>query len=242
MQNEERASMPLAGGIMQCGYQCGMVWGAALAAGAQAYRRFGPGPQAEAQAIIAAQGLVAAFRAGNHHVDCVELTGINASSSIMQMVTYFLLKGGVVRCFRMAADYAPVAFQAVDAALSAGPIDVPEGPVSCAAELARRMGASDVHAATAAGLAGGIGLSGGGCGALGAAIWLLAMNFSKEGGGQIGYKHPQALAVVDRLMECTDANVACAQIVGRRFESVQDHADYVRDGGCAEVIEALAAV
>jgi hypothetical protein len=43
-------------------------------------------------------------------------------------------------------------------------------------------------------------------------------------------------------MECTDANVACAQIVGRRFESVQDHADYVRDGGCAEVIEALAAV
>ena len=51
---EERASMPLAGGIMLHGYQCGMIWGAALAAGAQAYRLYGPGPQAETAAIIAA--------------------------------------------------------------------------------------------------------------------------------------------------------------------------------------------
>ena len=52
---EERAAMPFAGGIMQHGYQCGMIWGATLAAGAQAYRLFGAGPQAEAKAILAAQ-------------------------------------------------------------------------------------------------------------------------------------------------------------------------------------------
>jgi hypothetical protein len=39
---------------MQHGYQCGMIWGATLAAGAQAYRLLGPGPQAETAAIIAA--------------------------------------------------------------------------------------------------------------------------------------------------------------------------------------------
>ena len=33
--------MPLAGGFMGYGYQCGMLWGAVLAAGAQAYRIFG---------------------------------------------------------------------------------------------------------------------------------------------------------------------------------------------------------
>jgi len=38
---EERAAMPFAGGIMQHGYQCGMIWGATLAAGAQAYRLVG---------------------------------------------------------------------------------------------------------------------------------------------------------------------------------------------------------
>ena len=58
LELEERAAMPFAGGIAQQGYQCGMVWGAALAAGAQAYRLFGPGTQAESQAVLAAQGLV----------------------------------------------------------------------------------------------------------------------------------------------------------------------------------------
>ena len=51
---EEHATMPLAGGIEQMGYQCGQLWGAALAAGAEAYRLFGPGPRAEAAAVIAA--------------------------------------------------------------------------------------------------------------------------------------------------------------------------------------------
>ena len=55
--------MPFAGGIANQGYQCGMLWGAALAAGAQAYRLFGPGPRAETEAIIAAQRLVESFRA-----------------------------------------------------------------------------------------------------------------------------------------------------------------------------------
>ena len=63
MKSEECAAMPLAGGMMQHGYQCGMIWGTTLAAGAQAYRLFGPGAQAETRAIVAAQGLVEAFRA-----------------------------------------------------------------------------------------------------------------------------------------------------------------------------------
>ncbi len=54
--------MSLAGGIMGNGYQCGMLWGAALAAGAQAYRLFGPGPQAKVAAMRASQRLVEAFR------------------------------------------------------------------------------------------------------------------------------------------------------------------------------------
>ena len=55
---EERAAMPLAGGIMQHGYQCGMIWGATLAARAEAHRRLGDGPQAEALAVAAASRLL----------------------------------------------------------------------------------------------------------------------------------------------------------------------------------------
>lgn len=36
--------MPLAGGIEQMGYQCGQIWGVPRAAGAQAHRLFGSGP------------------------------------------------------------------------------------------------------------------------------------------------------------------------------------------------------
>ena len=232
--------MPLAGGIMQHGYQCGMIWGAALAAGAQAYRLLGPGPQAETKAIIAAQRLVESFRARNNSINCLEITNIDKSSSTMQMITYFLIKGGTIGCMRMAARYAPVAFSEINTALSEKHIEAPSPPVSCAAMLAQKMGVSDMHTIMAAGFAGGIGLSGGACGALGAAIWIIGMNSSKEGVGKIEFKSPRAIDAIDRFMKCTDFEFECSEIVGRRFENIGDHAGYLRDGGCSKIIEVLA--
>ncbi len=240
-QPEERASLPLAGGVMQHGYQCGMIWGATLAAGAQAYRLLGPGPQAETKAIIAAQRLVESFRARNKSMDCLEITGIDKSSSTMQMITCFLLKGGVIGCVRMTARYAPAARSEIDSALSEEHIEAPTPPVSCSAMLAQKMGLSDMHTVMAAGLAGGIGLSGSACGALGAAIWIIGMDSSKERGGKIDFKDPRAIAAIDRFRKCTDSKFECSKIVGRRFENVGDHAGYLRDGGCSKVIEVLTA-
>ena len=232
--------MPFAGGIMQHGYQCGMIWGATLAAGAQAYRLLGPGPQAETGAIIAAQRLVESFRALNNNINCLEITNIDKSSTTMQMIKYFIIKGGSIGCFRMAARYAPVAFNEINSALSEKHIDAPSPPVSCTAMLAQKMGVSDMHMVMAAGFAGGIGLSGGACGALGAAIWIIGMNSSKEGVGKIEFKSPRAIDAIDRFMKCTDFEFECSEIVGRRFENIGDHAGYLRDGGCSEIIEVLA--
>ena len=75
---EEKATMILAGGIAAQGYQCGMLWGAALAAGAQAYRVYGSDSQAEAGAIIASQKAVEAFRTrSRNEINCQEITDIN---------------------------------------------------------------------------------------------------------------------------------------------------------------------
>jgi len=230
--------MPLAGGIMQHGYQCGMIWGAALAAGAQAYRLLGPGPQAETKAIIAAQRLVESFRARNNNINCLELTDTEWQKS-MQVLRYFI-KGGLIRCFRMAARYAPVAFSEINTALSEKHIEAPSPLVSCAAMLAQKMGVSDMHTVMAAGFAGGIGLCGDACGALGAAIWIIGMNSSKERVGKIDFKNPRAIDAIDRFMKCTDFEFECSEIVGRRFENIDDHAGYLRDGGCSKIIEVLA--
>ena len=239
MKSEECAAMPLAGGIMQHGYQCGMLWGSTLAAGAQAYRVLGPGLQAETMAIIAAQSLVESFRAQNNNINCLEITEIDKSSSTMQMIMYFLIKGGTLSCMRMAVRYAPVAFDKINSALFEKNIEAPFPPVSCSAMLAQKMGVSDMHTVMAAGFAGGIGLSGGAWGALGAAIWIIGMNSIKEGADKIDFLNPQATDAIGRFIKCTNSEFECSKIVGRKFEDINDHAAYLRDGGCSKIIEAL---
>jgi hypothetical protein len=142
---------------------------------------------------------------------------------------------------RMAARYAQEAFSEINTALSEEHIEAPSPPVSCSAMLAQKMGVSELHTVMAAGLAGGIGLSGGACGALGAAIWIIGINSLKEGVGKIDYKHPSGLDAIEKFAKCTDYEFECSKIVGRRFESIGDHAGYLRDGGCSEIIEVLAA-
>jgi hypothetical protein len=231
---EESAAAPLAGGIARNGYQCGMVWGATLAAGAEAHRRFGAGPRAEAVAIEAAQRVVRSFRAQNGAVDCFDLTGTDFDSK--RQTWRYLLTGRAVGCFRMAARYAPVAKAEIDAALALDPVAIPESPVSCAALAARRLGASAEHATVAAGFAGGIGLCGGACGALGAAVWLGSMGAGRD----YNALDARAAPTIARFLAATDGRFACSEIAGRNFESVADHATFVRDGGCSRVVEALA--
>jgi hypothetical protein len=241
MRDEERASGPLAGGLMMHGYQCGQAWGAALAAGAQACRLFGAGPHAQTKAVVAAQRATSAFRAQNKYIDCSDITQMDEKSSKMRAMSRFFLRGGPIICLRMAGRYAPLAFNEINASLSQDGINVPPAPVSCAALLAQRMGAPECHAVMAAGLAGGIGLSGGACGALGAAIWLTGMNSLQEGAAKLTFKNPNALVLIDRFLKCTNYEFECSSIVGRTFESVADHASHVCQGGCAKILDTLAA-
>ncbi|MFC1893216.1 hypothetical protein ACFLYR_04160 [Chloroflexota bacterium] len=84
LELEEYAAIPFYGGIVNHGYQCGMLWGTALAAGAQAYRLFGPGSQAETAAIIATQRLVESFRACTNNINCLGgLTAIPLSGLLL---------------------------------------------------------------------------------------------------------------------------------------------------------------
>ena len=233
--------MPLAGGIIQNGYQCGMIWGAALAAGAQAYHLSGSTARSEAGAILASQKIVESFQRRNKHINCLEITNLDKSSSTMQMIKFFLIKGGPIRCIRMAGRYARVAADEIESALADTGPDIPEPPISCAALLARKMGVSDMHAVMTAGLAGGIGLCGGACGALGAAVWITAMNCIEKRSGKLGFSDPDITNVVDRFLAVTDYKFECSEIVGRKFENIGDHAGYMRNGGCAEIIDTLAA-
>jgi hypothetical protein len=241
---EEGAVSPLAGGILGNGYQCGMLWGAVLAAGAQVYQHFGSGAQAETKAVLTAQRLVEVFKAHNKHINCSEITEMNwkgaSTRGLAAQVLKFFLKGGPIVCFSMSASYARLAFNETNSTYSDRQIEAPPPPVSCAAMVAKRMGASDLHTVMAAGFAGGIGLSGGGCGALGTAIWIIGMNYMKQTNTKPGLDNPVASAAVEEYLESADYEFECSKIVGRKFDDIADHANYLREGGCAKIIESFA--
>lgn len=238
---EETASMALAGGVMGNGYQCGMLWGGALAAGAQAYRLYGAGAQAEAEALFASQRLVESFQKRARTVNCAEITELEWRKPSKGQVVKFIARGGPIGCFRLAGDYGQIAFDTINHALGEKHVDAPSRPVSCTAVLAQNMGVSDMHVVMAAGLAGGIGLCGGACGALGAAIWIQGIRALQQG-GKPSFSFDATAEPMQTFLASSDYEFECAKIVGRKFENAADHANHVRAGGCAKVIDALASI
>ena len=96
--------------------------------------------------------------------------------------------------------------------------------------VAEKMGWSEMHAVMASGLAGGVGLCGGGCGALGAAIWMLGMKIGREETRKVDSKDPRFQEIIDRFSQHTGDRFECSEIVGRKFENVHDHAEHLRNG------------
>ena len=238
LEQEERGAMPLAGGIAQQGYQCGMLWGATLAAGALAHACFGPGPRAEAAAVRSAGRLVESFKEQNGSASCLEITDTDWTKKSQALWNF--LRGGPITCTRMSAKYAPVAFEEIQSALSEEPAQIPCSLASCAAVLAKKIGMPDLHVTMAAGLAGGIGLSGGACGALGAATWAMGMDCASEGLKDYAAVNARALEMIDLFLKNSDYEFECSAIVGKRFHGVNDHAAHLAGGGCSKIIERLA--
>ncbi|MCU0277145.1 MAG: C-GCAxxG-C-C family protein [Acidobacteria bacterium] len=239
-ENEERAADPLAGGINRRGYQCGMLWGAAAAAGAQAFRQYDDRDRAVGMAMAATQRIVESFAKRAGSADCRQITGCSWMSPFG--VAKYFLTARIFTCFNLMASWAPEAIAITREGLSGAGPGLPERPLSCAAEVAKKMGASDEEMVWVAGFAGGIGLSGNACGALGAALWMKTLAWCREHPG----KTPPFFAnqgVKNTLKAFDDAvgsAMLCHQVTGRRFNSVAEHTEFVQKGGCDRLIDLLA--
>ncbi|MEZ5146988.1 MAG: C-GCAxxG-C-C family (seleno)protein [Bacteroidales bacterium] len=165
---EEKALDPLAGGILQQGYQCGMLWGAALAIGAEAYKTTGSLDTAQARAIAAMQHTLSNFLERTKTADCEEITHCDWQNKLS--VAKHMLSGKVVSCFYLLQKWAPEAVMSAREGLDNNTKNLPVGCKNCASEVVRKMGGSEMEMAMVAGFAGGLGMSGNACGALAAAI------------------------------------------------------------------------
>ncbi len=239
--NEERAADPLAGGIMLRGHQCGMLWGAALAAGAESFRRHNDPGQAIATAITATQNIMKSFTERSKSVNCREVSGYDLSSKfdMMIMMAKFILH--IDRyCVNLAEQWVPEAIKSATEGLSRRQSGLSQPPVSCASEVAKRMGAGDEEMVMVAGFAGGLGLGGHGCGALSAAIWMKSLAWCRKNPGKSAYKNPDAKSALKAFFHAAGSEMLCHKITGQRFAAIDDHSEFIKNGGCGKLIDALA--
>ena len=234
---EERASDSLAGGIMQKGHQCGMLWGASLAVGAEAYRKCEDQNQAIAVSILASQNLMKSFSNRENTINCRDITHCDFSNSL-SFAKYFF-SGRFLHCFNLADQWAPEAVQSAIEGLSQYKISTFKNTMSCATEVARKMGATDEEMTMVAGFAGGLGLSGAGCGALSAVIWMNSLRWCREEAKKSSFKNPNAKNTLNIFYQATDSKILCSNITGSQFMNIDDHTNYIKKGGCELLINVL---
>jgi len=237
--DEERAVDPMAGGILQAGYQCGMLWGASLAIGAEAYRRNNHDiDKAIAVTIRATQHIMESFRKQTNCIDCEDFTKTDFKNK--WSFAKYMLSGKFYSCLKLAENWAPEAIQAAHEGLSLSDYEISEPTISCASETLRKMGASDEEMVMVAGLAGGMGLSGDACGALAAAIWKTILELVKKGEWKSTLQDPDSNKVLNRFFEASDYKMECNEICGMHFNSMQEHTEFIKNGSCQKLIEVLA--
>jgi hypothetical protein len=237
-EEEEKAIDKTAGGILQQGYQCGMLWGASMAVGAEAFRRYKDPGKATGVAILATQSLMRSFKDRTSSIECEDITQTDFQNK--RSFAKYMLSGKFVSCFKLAGKWAPEALDAAEEGLEVDTDDLPEKTKSCASEVIRKMGGSEEHILMAAGFAGGLGLSGNGCGALVAAIWMNALIQNKKGDKKSASFDPNTDPTLKTFYEETDYEIECEKICGQQFKRLEEHTDFLKKGGCKKLIEVLA--
>jgi len=215
-----------------------MLWGSALAMGTESYRRCDDQGEAIALAITATIHMIDSFLTKSVSSECEEITETDFNSKLS--MAKYLLTGKAFGCFNLAAKWAPDAIEAANEGLE---LELPKNSnesVSCASEVIKKMGGTDEEAIMVAGFAGGIGLRGGGCGALGAAIWKNTLELVKRGEWKYNLKDPNVTNLIDKFYEASDYKMECSEICGKTFASINEHSKYIKDGGCKNIIETVA--
>ena len=236
-RNAEKATDPLAGGINRQGYQCGMLWGATLAAGAESYRRYGSDGKGVGMAIAASQDIMKSFISCTKSPDCIDITDCDWTSKLD--MAKFMLTGKFMSCFKLIAKWAPQAYKTVNESLVKNNIEFASKPVSCASEVVRKLGGTEEEAHMVAGFAGGIGLSGNACGALAAAIWYDALLYYRGQTTKKMYSMESSTKIIEKFYKVSDYEILCGKLTGKTFSSLDEHSEHICNGGCAKLINAL---
>ena len=238
INDEERASDLLAGGLLAKGYQCGMLWGASLAAGNQTYKQCTDINKSMYTAIKISQGIIKSFSNRSKCVNCRDFTKCNWSNPLS--IAKYFVTGGYLKCMNFIANWTPDAFDIIKNN-SSNTSSTTLKCLSCASEVITKAGGTEKEAVLVSGFAGGIGLSGHACGALGAAIWYKTLHWCRNNPKKTPpfFKNPEITSMIERFRTLTNVNFDCRTICGKTFATPDEHSDYIVNGGCQNIINEL---
>jgi hypothetical protein len=250
----EEASDPLCVGLVaEMDGACGVLWGAALAAGVRARERIKDPAAAREATLAAACRVVQAYRHAGHPMNCAEITGMGAWD-----FARYMLKGNLGVCSRLLSGLTPGFHDLIDRTIDGHRRQGAAAPCrNCAVEAFERVSGAigfpvDGTSVVAAGFAGGLGLSGNACGALAAAILALSMKYftgrnrpkhsmirSDLQGLFVGIGWMKPSMEVARQFRIRFPGRTCASIAGRAFASSRDLSAHLGAGRCEPVLEAV---
>ena len=250
----EEAADPLCGGILvELDCACGVLWGAALAAGVRASRRIDDHRVAQIAALLAAKECVDWYASAGKTVNCGEITRLKSWGMLK-----FMAKGNLRVCQGQLADNAADFHARIDEALEQAQSKKTAGALrNCASEAyrntAKQIGLEvEDGDVIVAGLAGGIGLSGNGCGALAATVFAISLKYfldrkkpkhsmlrSNLQGFQIGYGWTEpSRRVVESFREKFGTKM-CSDITKTSFASPDELHAFLETGACSGVLDSL---
>lgn len=241
---EEEASDLLTSAISEKEYPCGFLWATALAVGTEAIKRFENTEEAMNAAISTSAKVSQSFVHQNKGDICWDITNVKWDSKVEQGIYFakrFILGPSYGSCFNLIDRWTPEAIRTIKSSFNElAPNNSPT--MNCASEVVRKMGGSEKDAIVVAGFAGGLGLSGSACGALSAALWYRKLASLRASGANGLNSDPNIRKVMRTFYIQTDSEISCEKICGKKFKDSNDHSDYIRNGGCRSIIEALSEI
>ena len=252
----EEALHAFSGGFMHLGYACGLLTGAAMAAGFLARERFDDDATSSVAALYATIRLAKAHLELTGSVNCREITEVDLTN--MGGRLRYLREGKGRMCGRLHLKWSPQAHGLIEKAFTEFEERLPDQAcANCAVKTMEKItaltGIDAKDAVLVAGFAGGVGLLGNVCGALAAGAYALLLSrqleqeHKKRDSRMRGSMHELAGASyrgpVTQLrltfIERYDSEL-CLQITERQFQDIEDHSDFIEQGGCREVIKFVA--
>jgi len=236
-EKEEWATDLLAGGINQMGYQCGMLWGASLGVGAQAYRLYGNTDKTIYQSINTTKMLMLSFKNTAGSIECEDITNTDFSSK--WDFAKYMITGKFYNCFRLADKWGQESVDLVKSEIENDQEEADYQVYSCASEVMKKLNSTQEEVNIVSGFAGGLGLSGSGCGVLSTLIWKVSLETVKRNNKRQTSEDQNIKTLIETFHKETDFKIECSDICGRKFNSIKEHSEFIKEGGCSKLIRVL---